>query len=449
MSNALSCMHYLRDEGYEVEHVENGKQALVLLNKNIPDVILLDMRLPDLDGMDILKRLAEQNAADRVIVMTAPGAINLAVEAISIGAYDFLTKPFNRERLVTTINNLVKHKRQGAILETLKTEKAASDPVGDFIGSSAVMQTLYRNLRNISASDVTVMITGESGTGKEVCAEALHKLSARAGKNFVSLNCAATPKELLESEIFGHVKGAFTGAIEARTGAAMRANGGVLFLDEICALDMRLQAKLLCFVQTSEIQPVGSSETTWVDIRIIAATNRHLQTEVREGRFREDLFYRLNLVPIHLPPLRERENDVLEIAEHILKKYSKKEHKDFTFFSPDAKDLLLRYGWPGNVRELIQCIHRIIALNRDTEIGYDMLKSIFDHPIGKDGVLNNAQSSIAQGCNPVLPLKPLREIELDYIREALRVSNQSIPQAAALLDISPSTIYRRLKELNL
>ena len=446
--NALAYKAFLRDESYDITHVENGRQALVELGKNIADVILLDMRLPDMDGMEILKRLAEQNVADRVIVMTSHASVNLAVKAMSNGAHDFLTKPFTKERLLTTLNNLLKHQRQGAILQALKSEKLASSPIGGFIGSSAVMQTLYRSLHNISASDATVMITGESGTGKEVCAEALHQLSSRAAKNFVPLNCAAIPKDLLESEIFGHVKGAFTGAIEARTGAAMRANGGVLFLDEICELDIHLQAKLLRFVQTSEVQPVGSSETTWVDIRILAATNRNPQLEVREGRFREDLFYRLNVVPVHLPPLRDREEDVLEIARHLLDIYRKKERKNFTSFSPEAEELLLRYRWPGNVRELIHCIHRLMVLNDGTEIHYDMLKSILDNQINLTTDQGDGKNEDINRHNPILPLKPLREIELDYIRESLRVSNQSVPQAAALLDISPSTIYRRLKELD-
>ena len=446
--NALTYTAFLRDESYDITHVENGRQALVELGKNVADVILLDMRLPDMDGMEILKRLAEQNVADRVIVMTSHASVNLAVEAMSNGAHDFLTKPFTKERLLTTLNNLLKHQRQGAILQALKSEKLASSPVGGFIGSSAVMQTLYRSLHNISASDATVMITGESGTGKEVCAEALHQLSSRAAKSFVPLNCAAIPKDLLESEIFGHVKGAFTGAIEARTGAAMRANGGVLFLDEICELDIHLQAKLLRFVQTSEVQPVGSSETTWVDIRILAATNRNPQLEVREGRFREDLFYRLNVVPVHLPPLRDREEDVLEIARHLLDIYRKKERKDFTGFSPEAEELLLRYRWPGNVRELIHCIHRLVVLNNGTEICYDMLKPILDNQINLSADQGDRKNEGIENHDPILPLKPLREIELDYIREALRMSNQSVPQAAALLDISPSTIYRRLKELD-
>lgn len=445
MSCNLACIRYLQDESYGVAHVKNGKQALASLNNNIADVILLDMRLSDIDGTEILRRLAAHNAADRVIVMIAPGAMNLAHRAIAMGAYDFVTKPCSRERLVTTVNNLIRYQRQGAALKTLKGETGSFDAPSGFIGSSAAMQTLYRSLRNVSASDTAVMITGEPGTGKGLCAEALHKLSVRNGKNFVRLNCATIPQDLLEREIFGHAEGAFTGAIEARAGAVVRANGGVLFLNQICALDVRLQTRLLRVLQTLEVQPVGGVKTTRVDIRIIAATDRDMQAEVRAGRFCPELFYRLNVVPIHLPPLREREKDVIEIAENILKQYSKKEHKEFQGFSAQVENLLLRYSWPGNVRELIQCIHHTVAMNSATEISDVMLKRVLDDQTRGDLALNGARAG-AHGA--VLPLKPLREIEIDYLREALRVSNQSISRAAALLDISPSTIYRRLKDLS-
>ena len=443
MPNALTYMNYLRDEGYHVDHVVSGKNALAVLTKNIPDIILLDLHLPDIDGMEILIALAKQGHAKKAIVMTANSSINSAVKAVGLGAYDFLSKPFGRERLLVTIKNFIQHQSQYTTLETLRKQTAYSAPVGAFIGSSAVMKSLYQTLNNIAQSDAAVMISGEPGTGKRVCAKALHKLSARKSHQFVALNCTAIPKDLLESELFGHVRGAFTEAIENKMGAAMRADGGVLFLDEICELEFNLQAKLLRFLQTNIVQPVGGDKPHRIDTRILAATNRDPLQEIAAGRFREDLYYRLNVIPVHMPPLRNREDDVIEIALHFLERFRKQEKKPFHSISPEAQEMLRRYTWPGNVRELYHCIQRIVALHNDEVVQADMLKPILEnHPCK-----NLAPKLEHSGGETKLPLKPLREIEMDYIREALRASNQNVPQAAILLDISPSTIYRRLKEL--
>ena len=444
MPNALTYMRYLRNAGYEATHALNGKQALDNLKKHVSDVVLLDVRLPDVDGIELLKQLKEMGIADRVVIMTAHGSINLAVEAMNLGAYDFLTKPFSEQRLATTIGNLVKHLHTSTILEELKSESRAQTPVGKFIGSSAAMTTLYRDLRSVAPSNATVLITGESGTGKELCADALHSLGARADKPFVPLNCSAVPKELFESELFGHEKGAFTGATEARAGAAKRADGGVLFLDEICELDLPLQAKLLRFVQSLEVMSVGGSKAEYIDIRIVAATNRNPKLEVLEGRFREDLYYRLNVVPIHLYPLRDRERDVLEIANWLLKDLNRQENKKFEGFTSETEALMLKYDWPGNVRELEHSLRRAVVMNEGTMIEAEMLAPILTNQQKDHGGLPS-DSLFPE--HPRLTLKPLREIELDYIREALRVNHQVVPKAAAQLEISPSTIYRRLKEL--
>lgn len=452
-SNALTYMRYMREEDLQCTHVTHGREGLAYIQKSMPEIILLDMHLPDMEGMEILRQLAKEGSADRVIVLTGQGSMTMAIESMKHGASDFLTKPFTRERLMQTIRNHLKLIRQNTVIQTLRREYEGIEPVGRFIGASPIMQSLYRSLRNVASSDATVLITGESGTGKELCAEALHQLSARKNNAFEALNCAALPKDLLESEIFGHVKGAFTGAVSDSAGAAQRADGGTLFLDEICELDINLQAKLLRFIQSSEVKPLGADKTQQVDIRIIAATNRDPLQAIRDGLFREDLFYRLNVVPLHLPPLRERERDTLLIAQKLLENLSHKEKRRFQGLTPEAENLLLKYHWPGNVRELEHCIHRCVVLNDGEVITAEMLSPILNNanmhefPLSdRSGNSELAEAQLRTGTP--LALKPLREIELDYMREALRLCNNVVPQAAAMLDISPSTIYRRLKDVD-
>lgn len=310
----------------ELIQVGTGKDALAQLEARLPSVVLLDLNLPDMDGIEILKRVSTQALPTRVIVITAHGSVNTAVEAMRLGAHDFLLKPFVGNRLVVTLRNALEHQRLVQVVETIKEEFDRRSYYG-FIGSSLAMQAVYHIIDAAGPSKATIFITGESGTGKEVCAEAVHQRSPRAKGPFVAINCAALPRDLIESEIFGHRKGAFTGAVADKIGAAERANKGTLFLDEICEMDVELQAKLLRFVQTGTFVRVGGTEVESADTRIVCATNRDPVQEVRAGRFREDLFYRLHVVPIHLPPLREREEDVGEIARALLEKYAKEEKR--------------------------------------------------------------------------------------------------------------------------
>ena len=310
------------------------------------------------------------------------------------------------------------------------------------------MQSVYRTIETAAPSRATIFITGESGTGKELCAEAIHRLSGRQRQQLVALNCAAIPKDLMESEIFGHVKGAYTGAVSERIGAAGRAHGGTLFMDEVCEMELELQSKLLRFLQTGCFQKVGSSVTEQVDVRIVCATNRDPLQEVAAGRFREDLYYRLHVIPLHLPPLRERGDDVLRIAEVFLQDFSREEGKRFLRFSEPARKALLSYPWPGNIRQLQNVIRQIVVLHDGTDVMFDMLPDALRSP--KDARGEPLVASVTSGeiSLPVMdksPVRPLSEVERTAILHAIEVCHGNIPQASRLLEVSPSTLYRKLQ----
>ena len=432
---------YLKKDRYTVRIVETGAEELTVVNDGAPRIVLLDLQLPDMHGMEVLKRIAADGLPCAVIVITAHGSVNLAVEAMRYGAYDFLVKPFSADRLAITVRNAVERLRLAEIVDTFQTDIARTRFHG-FIGSSLSMQAVYRIIDSAASSKATVFVTGESGTGKEVCAEAIHRQSPRREQPFVAINCGAIPKDLMESEIFGHVKGSFTGAVADREGAATRADGGTLFLDEICELEANLQTKLLRFIQTGTLMRVGGNRLEKVDLRIICATNRDPLREVEEGRFREDLYYRLHVIPVHLPPLREREDDVLEIGGHLLKEFAREESKAFVRFAPDVEHMLRIYHWPGNVRQLQNVIRNIVVLHDGDTVTAAMLPP----PLGQQG-LAAVHHAAAPASVPVAPgkraIKPLWEVEKDAIEEAIAACDGNIPRAAAPLGISASTIYRK------
>lgn len=308
-----------------------------------------------------------------------------------------------------------------------------------FIGHSTAMQVVYRMIEQAASSKATVFVTGESGTGKEVCAQAIHKLSLRAQKPFIALNCAAIPKDLIESEVFGHVKGAFTGATSDREGAAMLANGGTLFLDEICEMDLALQGKLLRFLQTGEFNRVGGSKTEKVDVRIVTATNRDPLAEVEAGRFREDLYYRLHVVPIMLPALRERGEDVIEIALALLTTYSAEEKKAFTGFTPEVARMLQSYDWPGNVRQLQNIIRNIVVLHDGERVAPEMVPA----PVGGRWARPHGFKKTDFSNASALGIRPLAQVEREAIEAAITACDGNVPKAAVMLGVSPSTIYRK------
>ncbi len=448
----------------EIKQAYTGKEALDYINSFAPDIILLDVCLPDISGLDILKTLQERHLGAITIVMTATESVDYAVEAMRLGAYDFMVKPIDANRLLTTIHNVLERLQLNALVDQMSGAK--TEALDGFIGESPAMLEVYNKIRRIGNSKASVFITGESGTGKEVTAQALHNLNTVRTGRFVAINCASIPKELMESEIFGHVKGAFTGATSDRDGAVSQANGGTLFLDELCEMDLDLQSKFLRFIQSSKFQRVGSSKVEEVDVRIICATNRNPMEEVQKGRFREDLYYRLFVIPIHLPPLRERDRDVLLIAYKFLQHFAKQEHKKFTGIAPDAEKFLLRYSWPGNVRQLQNMIQRAIVLYDGTMLTRDMLPpenelAHFKHETNQgksdswnnEQRTNNVQSNLAFDAGITnfqqVVLKPediikLEDVEKNYILVAISACQGSVIVAAHALGVNPSTLYRKL-----
>ncbi len=447
-TRSLSALYvaWLTAEGFDCTVVETGTAARETLMRDHYQLVLLDLQLPDMDGMEILKLVADDALSVPVVVITAHGSINTAIEAMRLGAHDFLVKPFSEKRLVTTARNAITVGELQEQMDRLRDE-FGRDRFHGFIGRSLAMQGVYRTIQSVAKSVATIFITGESGTGKEICAEAIHQAGQRRDMPFVPVNCAAIPRDLIESELFGHLKGSFTGAIADRDGAVTRADGGTLFLDEICEMDVALQTKLLRFLQTGQLQRVGGDRLETVDIRVICATNRDPREEVRAGRFREDLFFRLYVVPIQLPPLRERQEDVLEIAESLLEDYGREEGKTFTGFTPEAAEALMAHTWPGNVRELQNAVRNIVVLGDGPDVTFDMLPAAITAglTVPDAGRLANGRPRRDMPADaPVISLgRELWEIEKDAIEGTIALCGGSIPKAARLLGISASTIYRK------
>jgi len=443
-STGILYQSWLKKAGISARCVEDGASAMAELRKGSYRLMLLDLQLPDINGLEILGTLREDDVPVSVIVVTSSGSLNTAVDVMRAGAYDFIVKPAAEERLVTTVKNALEHKILETAAQEIKESSGKSQRF-DFIGSSLPMLAVYNTIKAVARSNASVFITGESGTGKELCAVALHKNGPRRNKPFVALNCAAIPDNLIESELFGHVKGAFTGATSDREGAATSADGGTLFLDELCEMDLSLQSKLLRFLQTGQVQKVGSDRAKKVDVRVVCATNREPLREVEEGRLREDLYYRLHVVGIHLPPLRERDVDIVEIAEQFLKAASNEEGKSFETLSQDAIDALLSHSWPGNVRELQNVIRNAVILNEGNELTAKMLSlspagpnvHISSQTRGEAGIRSDA------GSVEISLDQPFALMERTLIEAAIAQCNGSIPRAADLLGLSPSTIYRK------
>ena len=431
---------YLRNEPIRLHSAETGAEALAFLREKRPICVLLDIKLPDMDGIDILRIIRQERLSSSVVIITAHGSVNIAVEAMQAGATDFLVKPFSAERLTVTLRNALEQASLRTIVETYRDTYDQREYCG-FIGSSLPLQAVYRILESAASSKATVFVTGESGTGKELAAEAIHSRSPRRGQPFVAINCGAIPGELMESEIFGHIRGAFTGAVANRDGAATRANGGTLFLDEICEMPLPLQTKLLRFIQTGRFQKVGGGEDESVDVRFVCATNRDPWKEVEAGRFREDLYYRLHVIPVHLPPLRDRGDDVIDIARQVLLRIAAEEGKAFRKFTDDALDLLRTGPWSGNVRELENVLRGAVVLHEGEEINAAML------PVRRGvGIHRETSGAERAAAMPPPPIKvePLRVAERRLVEAALAEFDGNIPKAARALEISPSTLYRKL-----
>ena len=446
----LTYKTYMKSIDRMVHIVETGTEALDYINESPPAVILLDLKLPDMDGLDILRHIQKQNISSKVIVITAHGSVSVAVDAMREGAVDFLLKPFSANRLVITVTNALEMHRLAALVETF-TSTVQHRTFEKFIGDSPAMQVLYKMIEGAAPSNASVFIEGESGTGKELCADAIHKLSSRSKKPFVALNCAAIPANLLESEVFGHKRGAFTGATEDREGAASKADGGTLFLDEICEMPLDLQVKLLRFIQSSHITPVGDNVSRAVNVRFICATNRNPWKETREGRFREDLYYRLHVIPINMPPLKSRGDDVVQIANALLRQHAAEEGKGFKGFSRESEDALKAYSWPGNVRELGNIIQSAVVLNEGEMVEPGMLPAFITKPKvlesrGQSMLLEDLPMPQADLPAPMSgSIMPLHTIEQQAIESAIKQSGGSVTKAAKALEVNPSTLYRKIK----
>jgi len=416
---------YLRKAGYKVATVATGTEALE--GNSVPDVVLLDLRLPDMHGLDLLKKLREKNLDAEIIVITAYGTVRTAVEAMKLGAFDYLTKPVDLDELLLIIDRaLEKHEREMEV-NFLREEVERFRPKTELIGESAAIKEVLSMIYRVAPSSATVLITGESGTGKELVARTLHVASPRKNRRFVAVSCAAIPESLLESELFGYERGAFTGATKSKPGKFELADGGTLFLDEIGDLPLALQVKLLRVLQEKEVERLGSTLPRKVDVRIIAATNQDLREKVKEGSFREDLFYRINTINIHIPPLRERKKDILPLAEFFLRKFSREMRKDIKGFDREAKKALLSYQWPGNVRELINVVERAVVLSRKNIITADLL------------ALEPLKS----------PFPTLEELEREHIKKAIELAGGNLTRASELLGIHRNTLRVKIKKYNL
>ncbi len=425
----------------KVSVAENGRAAIELLRQNRFDIIIADLSsLADLapgieDAMSRLVRLAE---GALMLAVADSSSVSAALGAMRAGAHDYLAKPVSGSALATRIGELAqRHGRPRSLGAECGPEPVVADFAG-FVGASSAMQFLYEQIGRVATSSAPVFITGESGTGKDVCAEALHAKGPRVDKRLVAINCAAIPRDLMESELFGVVRGAFTGAHEDRKGAAELADGGTLFLDEIGEMDLSLQSKLLRFLQTGMISRVGETAARKVNVRVICATNRNPMQLIAERKFREDLFYRLHVLPIHLPPLRQRPSDVMVLARHFLARYAREEHKSFSGFTSDAAQQLTAADWPGNVRQLQNLIRRMVVMFDGGDISAPMLsaadiESQASAPVAVEAPRGDKGRSIL----------PMWQQEQRIIEDAIAAYGGNISLAAAALEISPSTIYRK------
>ncbi len=428
-----------KEKRYEIETALSGEACLRLIKENPPELVLLDIQMPGIDGIETLHRIREENPYIPVIMMTAHGTIERAVSSMKAGAYDFLTKPFARDRLLVTVNNALMNSSLRREVDELRSELKSKYAFANIIGQSGVMQDVFRSVEKVFNSNVTVLIQGESGTGKELIARAIHYHSTiRAGKPFVAVNCSALPESLLESELFGHEKGSFTGAVGRRIGKFEQANGGTIFLDEIGLMTPATQSKLLRVLQEREFERVGGNELVKVDVRVISATNKDLEEEMKKGEFREDLYYRISVFPIKLPPLRERREDIPLLAGHFLQKYAKQEGKSIEGITPDALDLMMAYHWPGNVRELENAMERAMVLASGPEIGAKDLPA---------AVRSLGEKRIYESDNTLASW--IEKLEEEALRQALLECEGNISQTAKKLGIGRATIYRKAKKYGL
>ena len=439
----VSVKTIIRSWDYIVETADDGDVAVEMVKTKPMDLILMDVRMTNMSGIEALKQIKVYNPTIPVIIMTAYSSVGSAVEALKSGAYDYLIKPLDFEVLKLTIERASEHAGLKEENRVLKEHLRADYDIANIIGRSQPMKKLLDMMSMVAPSEATVLITGESGTGKELIARSLHFNSPRREKPLVVVNCAAITETLLESELFGHEKGSFTGADKRREGRFMQADHGTIFLDEIGEMSSTMQAKLLRVLQEREIQRVGGDETLKVDVRIVAATNRDLESDVAKGRFREDLFYRLNVMPLNVPPLRERREDIPLLAQHFLKKFTDKNRKAVKGFIPLAMDMLVNYDWPGNVRELENAIERAVILLTGEHITENQLPLNITENYPDHEPQSTAATPIMIGSHS------LEDIEKEAILATLKASNGNKAEAARRLGVTRKTLHNKLKSYGL
>jgi DNA-binding NtrC family response regulator len=434
----------LRREGYEVLTAADGQEAFDLMGRSRIDVVLTDLRMPKVDGMELLRRVLETYRGTPVVMLTAHGTVDTAVTAMKLGAFDYLSKPYEQDELQRVI-------KKAAAAADKSIEEPEGEPEGRFgmIGASPSLEEVFRTIEKVAASPSTVLIYGESGTGKELIAEALHHNSPRADKPLIKINCAAIPRDLIESELFGYERGAFTGAVGSKPGRFELADTGTLFLDEIGTIPSEMQVKLLRAIQESEFERVGGVSTIRVDVRLIAATNSDLKADAESGRFREDLYYRLNVVPITLPPLRKRIEDIPALVGHFLAKYNKRLNRKVERVTDDAIGCLCRYQWPGNIRELENVMERAVLFAEAGVVTADELPDV----VRADESPSKPPEVSAVGA-PIGPLKEIvrqhtESLEKDLITRALEETGGNVTKAARRLEISRKSLQNKMKELGL
>ena len=431
---------FLEDEGYTVSEAENGNQVIAAFarDQDVPELVLMDVRMPDKSGLDVLRELSEaQGAQLPFVIMTAYGSASIAIDAIQLGAYDYITKPFDLDDVLLTVRRFFDHLDLQKQVQGLRTHSREQSPNDYIIGNSAAMQDVYKTIGRVARSDATVLITGETGTGKELVATVLHRNSGYSGGPLIKVNCAALPETLLESELFGHEKGSFTGALNQRKGRFEMAHKGTIFLDEVGEMSLSTQKKLLRVLQEREFERVGGTVSVRVDTRVIAATNKHLSQEVRENRFREDLYYRLNVITIFLPPLRDRLDDIPLLVEHFLHKHRYTSGSGPAKITPGAMELLFEHQWPGNVRELENIIERAVVLAQGTVITEEHIT--FSSADQRNFI------DVAQRVRKGSTIAEVQqEIEKQMLIEALKQVDGDRVAAASLLGLDLTSFQQRL-----
>jgi two-component system response regulator HydG len=429
----------IKSWGYTISLADDVAQAVEKVKERPFDLILMDVRMAQMSGIKALKKIKDYNPAIPILIMTAYSSVDSAVEALKAGAYDYLAKPLDFEVLKLTIERALEHTGLKEENKYLKDKLSADYNLKNIIGKSKAMKELIDLLAMVAPSEATVLIAGESGTGKELIAKSIHHNSNRKNHPMVIVNCAALTETLLESELFGHEKGAFTGADKRREGRFMQADKGTIFLDEIGETLATMQAKLLRVIQEREIQRVGGEETLSVDVRILTATNRNLEEDVKKGKFREDLYYRLNVVTLNVPPLCDRQDDIPLLAQHFLEKYAEKNRKNVKGFSPLAMDMLVKYGWPGNVRELENTIERaVILLTGDLITEKDLPSNIIEPYSEKSDWIEKPKPDVVN--------RPLGDIEKEAILATLEATGGNKSETARRLKINRKTLHKKLKE---